>query len=82
MYSVEPFPSMKASALLRVLMRAPLQYRIERQRGSHRHLTSPDHPPLLFSFHDGVTVTPRLVRKILVQDVGLGADEALRLLRG
>lgn len=73
---------MKPKALLRVLTRDPLCYVIERQEGSHRHLTSPRYPRLLFSFHDSVTVAPGLVRKILVKDVGLTVDEALRLLRG
>lgn len=73
---------MKAGALLRILMRAPLGYSIERQKGSHRQLVSEKHPSLTFSFHDGVTVPPRLVRKILVQDVGLDADEALSVLKG
>lgn len=44
---------MKARALLRVLMREPLSYRIVRQRGSHRRLESAmGFPPLLFAFHD------------------------------
>ncbi len=30
-----PFPSMKAQALLAVLLRAPLGYRVVRQRGVH-----------------------------------------------
>lgn len=73
---------MKAGALLKLLMRDPLGYYIERQRGSHRRLRSQSYPDLLFSFHDGVTVSPGLVRKILTKDVGLSVDEALGLLRG
>jgi predicted RNA binding protein YcfA (HicA-like mRNA interferase family) len=71
---------MKAAALMRVLSRAPLNYSVSRQRGSHKYLTSPGYPPLLFSFHDGATVAPGLVRKILVKDVGLDVDTALEIL--
>jgi predicted RNA binding protein YcfA (HicA-like mRNA interferase family) len=75
-----PFPSMKAAALLAVLQREPLGYEIVRQKGSHRHLRAKGRPPVLFSFHDGATVAPGLVRKILVGTVGLTEDEARSLL--
>ncbi len=74
------FPSVKASALLGVLMREPLAYVIVRQNGSHRVLRAPDLPLVLFSYHDGATVPPGVVRKILVRTVGLSEDEALSLL--
>lgn len=76
----QPFPSLKASALLAVLKREPLGYAVERQHGSHRRLTAHGRPPLTFAFHDGATIAPGLVRKILVKDVGLDVDEALDLL--
>lgn len=39
-----------------------------------------DHyPPVTFSYHDGATVPPGVVRKILVKDVGLTEEEAVRL---
>lgn len=63
-----------------MLERKPLSYRAVRQTGSHRRLRSPDYPPLTFAFHDNVTVPPWTVRKILVNDVGLGEDEAQKLL--
>lgn len=72
---------MKARDLERVLRRRPLNYRIDRQKGSHRVLVAADYGSVLFSFHDSDTVPPGLVRKILVQDVGLSEDEALSLLR-
>lgn len=74
------FPSMKAKDLLAVLMREPLGYRIVRQKGSHRHLEATGRGRVLFSHHDGATVPPGLVRKILTKDAGLSADEALELL--
>lgn len=75
------FPSMKAQQLMAVLTRAPLHYRVVRQRGtSHRRLESTaGYPPLTFSWHDGATIAPGLVRKTLVKDVGLTVEEALRL---
>lgn len=81
MPSVSGYPSMKAGDLLRVLMREPLCYEIVRQKGSHRTLESKFHPRLMFSFHDGVTVPPRVVKKILLKDIGLDDEMALRLLR-
>ena len=74
------FKSMKARELLAVLTREPLSYEVVRQRGSHRRLKAPGRPSLTFAFHDGATIAPGLVRKILCRDVGLGEDEALKLL--
>lgn len=80
MRDVAQFPSMKASDLLAVLLRNPLNYEIVRQNGSHRILRSPDRPQLLFSYHEGATVPPGVVRKILVRIIGLGDEDALSLL--
>jgi predicted RNA binding protein YcfA (HicA-like mRNA interferase family) len=81
MPGVGEFPSMKAGALMSVLTRKPLMYRVSRQTGSHRTLRSDFYPQLLFSYHDGVTLPPGAVRKILVKDVGLDTEAALRLLQ-
>lgn len=77
---MQPFPSMKAQDLLAVLVREPLNYGIVRRKGSHRILRAPGRPQVLFSYHDGVTVAPGAVRKLLTETVGLGVDEALGLL--
>jgi predicted RNA binding protein YcfA (HicA-like mRNA interferase family) len=74
------FPSIKAKTLLAILERKPLSYRVVRRAGSHRRLRSPDYPPITFAFHDGATVRPWTVRKILLGDVGLAEDEARKLL--
>lgn len=75
------FPSIKGRELLRILTREPLAYRVVRQRGSHRRLASTmGYPSLTFSFHDSATIPPGLVRKILIKDVGLTEEEALKLL--
>jgi predicted RNA binding protein YcfA (HicA-like mRNA interferase family) len=74
------FPSVKAKHLLATLERKPLGYRVARQTGSHRRLEAPDRPPLTFAFHDNATIPSGLVRKILIKDIGLGEDEARKLL--
>lgn len=71
---------MKGRTLLRVLTSEPLSYQVVRQKGSHRQLRSPNHPPLTFSFHDSATIPPGLVRKILTKDIGLSEEEARKLL--
>ena len=71
---------MKAKRLLAVLEREPLNYRVSRRSGSHRRMEAPGRPPLTFVFHDRATVPSRLVRKVLVRDVGLAEDEARKLL--
>ncbi|MDF2741345.1 MAG: hypothetical protein K0S88_2715 [Actinomycetia bacterium] len=64
------FPSMKARQLLAVLSRPPLRYRVVRQTGSHRlPRSAAGYPPLTFAWHDGATVAPGLVRKVLVRQV-------------
>lgn len=75
------FPSLKAQRVRSILCREPLGYEIVRQSGSHRRLESRNgYPPLSFSFHDGVTVPPRALRKILMNDVGLTEQDALDLI--
>lgn len=74
---------MKARELRRILEREPLRYAPRpgaSKGGSHTHLDSANgYPHLLFSFHDRQTLPPGLVRKVLVKDVGLSEEEALRL---
>ena len=74
------FPSMKASALLRVLTREPLGYVESRRSGSHRRLKAPGRPPISWAYHDGRTLSPGEVRRVLVTHVGLEEEEALGLL--
>jgi len=71
---------MKADALLRVLLRAPLSYRVVRQRGSHRRLVSANgYRPITYAYH-GRTVDGARVRQVLVDQVGLTVDQALSIL--
>jgi predicted RNA binding protein YcfA (HicA-like mRNA interferase family) len=71
---------MKAKRLLAMLMREPLNYRIVRQRGSHRTMAAPGRPTVRFAWHDGKEIRPSQVRAFLVQQVGLEEQEALDLL--
>lgn len=75
------FRSLKANELLRILTAKPFEYETVRQKGSHRMLRSQaGYPPLTFSFHDGQTLPPGLVRKVLMKDVGLTEEEAMGVL--
>lgn len=75
------FPSLKAPRLLAVLMRAPLNYRIAKQKGSHRKLVSTaGYKSFTFSWHDGETIPGGLVRDVLTERVGLEESEAFELL--
>jgi predicted RNA binding protein YcfA (HicA-like mRNA interferase family) len=76
-----PFPSLKARAMLRTLQ-SDLGYVVARQRGSHRRLVAEGRPPLTFAFHDDRSLTPVEVRDILVKQVGLTVDEALKVVQG
>jgi len=78
--AVSQFPSVKARDLQRMLEREPLNYSVHRQNGSHRVLRAQGRPQLLFSYHDGATVPPGVVRKILIRDVGLTEEEAWAVL--
>lgn len=71
---------MRWPRLERILTRHPLNYEVTRQRGSHRTLTAPGRPTLHLSFHDRQELPGGLIRKILVQDVGLTESEARNLL--
>ncbi len=73
------YPSMRSSDLLHIL--AHLGYIEDRRVGSHRRLKANGRPDLTFAFHDGQTVPPGLVRKILAKDVGLSEDEIREILK-
>jgi hypothetical protein len=73
---------MRAGQFLALLMREPLAYKITRQRGSHRTLEAAGRPKLLWSYHDRATVPPGVIRKYLVNQIGLSEAEALALLKG
>jgi predicted RNA binding protein YcfA (HicA-like mRNA interferase family) len=77
---MQSFPSMKAKRLLAILMREPLNYRVARQRGSHRWMVAPGRRSFPFAYHDRDELKPREVRRVLVCEVGLDDADALDLL--
>lgn len=77
-----PFPSMQAETLVR-LLQSELGYRVIRRAGTgHRRLAAPGRPGLTVAFGDGDTAGPVVVRDLLVKQVGLRPGEALQVVRG
>lgn len=77
------FPSMTWPQLERVLKRRPLKYVVQNAAGggSSKKLTSSEgYPALSLHFHDNARLAPGLVRNIMVKQIGLTEEEALRLL--
>lgn len=70
---------MRAKAVYRILTREPLNYTLSRRAGSHRRLKAEGRPPITWAYHDSHTLSPGELRRVLVQQVGLEEDEALRL---
>lgn len=70
---------MKSSDLMKIVTR--LGYVEVRRKGSHRHMTCNGRLPLTFAFHDGQTIPPGLVKKVLTKDVGLTNEQIIDLLK-
>lgn len=75
------FPSMKATKL-RSILKSEFGYRVvpKRGKGGHHILISDDYPQITWGFHNGTEVTPRGVRQVLVDQVGLTLNEAREVL--
>lgn len=57
------WPSSKARRVLAALLR--IGWVVKRQSGtSHRILARPDWPDLVFAFHDGVEIGPKMLARI------------------
>ena len=54
--------SAKARRVLAALLR--IGWRIKRDAGSHRILTRPGWPDVVFAFHDGEELGPRILARI------------------
>lgn len=74
-----PFPTLRLRQLLKILRR--LGYEVERQESSHHWLVAPDRPPLCLAFHGSREISSHEVRDVLVRQVGLSKDEALKVCR-
>lgn len=75
-----PFPSLDKRQMMRVLR--SLGYEEIRCKGSHRRLAAEGRPSITFAAHDGSSLAPSLVREILVKQVGLTIEEALKVVQG
>ncbi|MEW6093764.1 MAG: type II toxin-antitoxin system HicA family toxin [Chloroflexota bacterium] len=54
--------SIKAKRLLSILLR--LGWVIKRQAGSHKVLAKPGWPDVVFAFHDGEEIGPRMLARL------------------
>jgi predicted RNA binding protein YcfA (HicA-like mRNA interferase family) len=64
--------STKARRVLAALLR--IGWSIKRQRGSHRTLERPGWPDVVFAFHDGDEIGPRMLARIC-KTTGLTDDD-------
>jgi predicted RNA binding protein YcfA (HicA-like mRNA interferase family) len=56
------WPATKARRVLAALMR--IGWTIKRQTGSHRTLARPNWPDVVFAFHDGEEIGPRMLARL------------------
>ena len=66
------WPSIRASRLLAALLR--IGWTIKRQSGSHRTLQKAGWPDVVFAFHDGDEIGPRMMARI-AKRTGLQIDD-------
>jgi predicted RNA binding protein YcfA (HicA-like mRNA interferase family) len=59
---VSQWPSAKANRVLASLLR--IGWEIKRQSGSHRVLSREGWPDVVFAFHDGEEIGPRMLARI------------------
>jgi predicted RNA binding protein YcfA (HicA-like mRNA interferase family) len=70
--SMSNWPSARASRVLAALLR--IGWSIKRQSGSHRTLQRSGWPDVVFAFHDGDEIGPRMLARIAKQ-TGLKPDD-------
>jgi predicted RNA binding protein YcfA (HicA-like mRNA interferase family) len=66
------WPSAKAKRVLAALMK--IGWTIKRQTGSHRTLSRPGWQDVIFAFHDGEELGPRMLARI-AKHTGLTPDD-------
>jgi predicted RNA binding protein YcfA (HicA-like mRNA interferase family) len=69
---VSNWPSSKARRVLAALIR--LGWSVKRQSGSHRTLTHPQMPDIVFAFHDDEELGPKMLSRI-AKHTGLRPDD-------
>jgi predicted RNA binding protein YcfA (HicA-like mRNA interferase family) len=66
------WPSTRAARVLAALLR--IGWRVKRQRGSHKTLEREGWPDVVFAFHDGDEIGPRMLARI-ARRTGLSPDD-------
>lgn len=66
------WPSSKAKQVLSALYR--LGWTLKRQSGSHKTLSRPGWPDVVFAFHDGEEIGPRMLARF-AKRTGLTPDD-------
>jgi predicted RNA binding protein YcfA (HicA-like mRNA interferase family) len=66
------WPSTKARRVLAALLR--IGWTIKRESGSHKTLSRPDRPDVVFAFHDGEEIGPRMLARI-ARNTGLKPED-------
>ena len=66
------WPSLKARLVLATLLR--IGWRVKRQTGSHRTLARPNWPDVVFAFHDGEEIGPKMLAR-LAKQTGLSPED-------
>jgi predicted RNA binding protein YcfA (HicA-like mRNA interferase family) len=75
------FPSLKATKLLKVLRKIGYSYEPgSREGGSHCNLVAEGRNRIRWAFHNKVSVPPRSVKSVLVDQAGLSVEEAKEVL--
>jgi predicted RNA binding protein YcfA (HicA-like mRNA interferase family) len=59
---VSQWPSVKAKRLIAALLK--IGWQVKRQSSSHRVLQRPGWPDMVFAFHDGEEIGPRMLARI------------------
>lgn len=66
------WPSIKAKRLLAALL--SIGWTLKRQSGSHRTLSREGWPDIVFAFHDGEEIGPRMLARI-AKHTGITPDD-------
>ena len=66
------WPSAKAKRVLAALLR--IGWSVKRESGSHKVLSRPGWPDVVFAFHDRAEIGPRMLARIS-KHTGLKADD-------
>jgi predicted RNA binding protein YcfA (HicA-like mRNA interferase family) len=69
---MKPWPTTKARRVLAALLR--MGWQVKRTSGSHRTLVRPGWPDVVFAFHDGEEIGPRMLAR-LSKHTGLTPDD-------